>query len=783
MLERFLRFVFSAWLFVLPSSFVAADPPPAADAAALRPEARPAVAAAEAEVTALGASSPPAARAEAWGRLGMLYLHERQLEAAEPCFSAARAAQPDQMRWAYYLAVAQERRGDLKAAADSLRAAMAVREGNLPVVLRLAGVLTALGDTAGAEALYAAAVQSPYGAAAGEAGLGRLALARGDARKAVEHFERALAAQPEADALHGQLALALAATGERERGRQEEAMAGRREVSWPDPLLAQLDFLLRSAPRESGADPRLDSLERAAAANPGDAGARRTLAQAQVQAGDLEGAQEQLEELISRGQAEARDYLELGSVKADRQADPAAGVPDLKKALELDPQLYLAHQRLAHMLLTLGQADEAVEHLEKALAIEPSLVVSRLMLARAYFGLEKLPQAMAATEELLRREPGNLEAILMRGRIYGGLNQPTEARQDFERVAGAAGAAPSQRAEAYFGLGLLQQAASDTEGAIADYRKALDEDSFHVPSLTALSTILSARGDGEGALPLYQRLAMRQPGNLEIKYRLAALQMQRGDAEAAHILFEELYRAQPKVPEFIVTSALLLSEMGQTAAGTARIDQALAELKEPQIRQRLLAARARIESRAGQVDGAVATYRKAIQLGDTPELHLELARSLALAGRYAAALTEYDVYLKARPQDEETQFARAMVLIWAGKWSAARDRLLEVTAVSKNVELTHLLARLLASAPDPQVRNGERALQIATAVFEKERNPAHGETLAMAMAAAGRFPEAVGLQKRLLFEAEKANFDAGFIARVKQNLAHFEKGELAVADW
>ena len=785
MLERFFsRVLVSAWLLFAPAALSAVPPsPPKVDLSAVGPEARSAIEAAQAEVATLSQTGTVAARAESWGKLGMFFLKERLLDAAEPCFAAAQEIQQDQMRWSYYLAVVQQKKGDLQSAAASLKRALQVREGNLPIALRLAGVLADLGDTKAAEELYTSALQSPLGVAAGHAGLGRLALARGDAKAAVEHYDKAIAAQPEASALRHQLSLALAAAGDLTRSRQEEALAGPREVSWPDPLLAQLEFLARPASRPAGGDPRIDALRRAVEASPKDLVARRELGQALVEARDLPGAQEQFEEIVRLGRAEARDYLELGSVKADRQRDVAAGIPDLRKALELDPTLIVAHQRLAHMLTTLGKVDEANGHLTAALEIEPDLAVARLQLARNHFGTGKLPEALVAVNELLRREPGHLEAILMRGRVLAGQNQPDAARQDFGRVIAASAAAPSQRAEAFFNLGLIHHASNDPESAIAEYRKALDQDASHIPSLAALGAILAGRGDIDGALPLFVRLASRQPDNLEVKYRLAALQMQAGDAKAAQVLFEELYRAEPGVAEFIVTSSLLLAEVGQGEAGIARINQALPVQKDPKIRQRFLAARARIEARAGKVDAAVATYRQAIALADSPDLHLELAQALALAKRYPAAAQEYDVYLKARPQDEGTHFARAMVLIWAGRFGDARDRLAEITALSSNVALTHLLARVLASAPDAKVRQGERAVQIATAVFEKERNPVHGETLAMALAAAGRFSDALTLQKRLLLEAEQAKFDAGFINRVRQNLARYEKGEVGVSDW
>jgi len=780
----------SAWLLLvsasllLPaSSFAVPAAPTLTDLSAVSPESRSAIESARSEANALDATGTPAARAEAWGKLGMLYLHERLLDAAEPCFQVAVEAQPDQMRWSYYLAVVQQKKGDLASAAANLRKALAVREGNLPVALRLAGVLAELGDAQQAGELYSSALQSPLGLAGGYAGLGHLAMARAEGAKAAAYFRQALEAQPEATALHRDLSLAYAAAGDLPRSRQEAALAGAVEVSWPDPLISQLDYLSRAASPVLGEDPKIDGLRRAVVASPDDAPSRRTLAQALVQAGDLAGAQEQYEEILRRKVGEASDYLDLGSIKADLQRDVTAGIPDLKKALELDPRLFIAHQRLAHMLTTLGKFDEAIGHLKKALEIEPGLSVSRLQLARTYFGLGKFDDAALAVAELLRREPGNFEAVLMRGRILAGQNKPDEARQDFERVASSSTAAAPQRAEAFYSLGLIDQASSNPQAAAGEYAKALEQDPMHAATLSALGTLFAGAGQLDQALPLFQRLASRDPENLEIKYRLAALQMQRGDAKAAQVLFEELYQAQPQVPEFIVTSALMLAETDQLSAALARLDQALPKQKDPQIQQRLVTARARIEARAGKIDDALVSYGKAIKLGDAPDLHLEMAQALALANRSTEAVKQYDIYLAARPQDEATHFARAMVLIWAGRFAEARDRLVEVTAKSQNIPLTHLLARVLASAPDAKVRNGERALQIAKVVFESEHNPVHGETLALALAAAGHFPEAVSLQKRLLFEAEQAKFDEGFITRVKKNLAHYEKGEIGVSDW
>ena len=57
------------------------------------------------------------------------------------------------------------------------------------------------------------------------------------------------------------------------------------------------------------------------------------------------------------------------------------------------------------------------------------------------------------------------------------------------------------------------------------------------------------------------------------------------------------------------------------------------------------------------------------------------------------------------------------------------------------------LARLAAS-PDRSLRDGQRLPALATRVYEKERSPAHGETMALALAELGRCAEAASWMQR-----------------------------------
>ena len=93
----------------------------------------------------------------------------------------------------------------------------------------------------------------------------------------------------------------------------------------------------------------------------------------------------------------------------------------------------------------------------------------------------------------------------------------------------------------------------------------------------------------------------------------------------------------------------------------------------------------------------------------------------------------------------------------------------------------HSLARLLASAPERSLRDGPRALAMATRLLETDRVPPHAETLAMALAEVRRFEDATRAQRAVLAEARRLNrtVDA---ERLAHNLARYEGSTACCAD-
>jgi len=95
----------------------------------------------------------------------------------------------------------------------------------------------------------------------------------------------------------------------------------------------------------------------------------------------------------------------------------------------------------------------------------------------------------------------------------------------------------------------------------------------------------------------------------------------------------------------------------------------------------------------------------------------------------------------------------------------------------------HGLARLLAAAPDDNVRDGARALALVQQLLSNEqRTPDLGETMAMALADVGRYEEAIQLQRDLIAGAERRGVH-NVTGRLADNLALYERHQPCRMPW
>ena len=81
------------------------------------------------------------------------------------------------------------------------------------------------------------------------------------------------------------------------------------------------------------------------------------------------------------------------------------------------------------------------------------------------------------------------------------------------------------------------------------------------------------------------------------------------------------------------------------------------------------------------------------------------------------------------------------------------------------------------------VRDGARSLELAMTAFAEERSPERAETVAMALAELGRFPEAVDWQRRIVEQVEAAGAAVSAPPGLRERLRSYERGSAVRAPW
>lgn len=167
--------------------------------------------------------------------LGRLQLKLGDTESAAAHLDVARSLAPENPRAHYLYALAADELGRRREARAALEVALMLREGYADAQVRLASVLFAEGDFAGA-----ASTLRPYVAAHPEANGARLQLAdsleRSGDRKAAEHELRALLQHPTLKQLAGRRLIALLDAA----GKRAEAEKVRAQIDPPKRQLRDL---------------------------------------------------------------------------------------------------------------------------------------------------------------------------------------------------------------------------------------------------------------------------------------------------------------------------------------------------------------------------------------------------------------------------------------------------------------------------------------------------------------------------------------------------------------
>jgi serine/threonine-protein kinase len=251
-----------------------------------------------------------------------------------------------------------------------------------------------------------------------------------------------------------------------------------------------------------------------------------------------------------------------------------------------------------------------------------------------------------------------------------------------------------------------------------------------------------------------------------------------------------LARAVEIDPDHLPTRVLwarVLAQEGQVHRAIAELERVLSiDPATPGARPALSEAHLRLallDARALPREEVLAHLRAAVELDPgAGRARAALGEELARGGEYLQAAEEFGRLVELSPEDPRAHLGRGMTLVLAGSYGRAREALeASLGSLPNHPALGDLLARLLATCPDPLLRDGQRAVTLAQSVVEIEPTLDHTETLAMALAEAGRWEEAVLWQRRVLADEQASSGSTS--ERRHRRLALYEQRQPVRAPW
>jgi tetratricopeptide (TPR) repeat protein len=224
-------------------------------------------------------------------------------------------------------------------------------------------------------------------------------------------------------------------------------------------------------------------------------------------------------------------FVNLGGAYMEKR-DYGAAIAPLKRALELSPDLPLAHQLIGYALLAQGYSAEAIPHLQRVGALDA--------LGIAQIETNQLTEAVSSFTAALAQRPGDPDLLYYLGHASGLLSK--DAIDSLLATHPDSARAHQALAENYFVLRQMPQAEKE-------YLEALslrpDLPGLHLE----LGQVYANSAQWSKAEAEFRSECKLRPGNAEAAYRLGAALLQQG---RAHDALPELKRSnelKPDMPE------------------------------------------------------------------------------------------------------------------------------------------------------------------------------------------------------------------------------------------
>jgi len=284
-----------------------------------------------------------------------------------------------------------------------------------------------------------------------------------------------------------------------------------------------------------------------------------------------------------------------------------------------------------------------------------------------------------------------------------------------------------------------------TEEAIGQFQEAIRLDPDYVEAYYNLGNALGRKGQTGEAIRQYQEAIRLKPDYAKAYNNLGNVLDKNGQTGEAIRQYQEAIRLEPDLAE-------AHNNLGTACLKNDRIAEAIGQFQETiRLKPGFAEAHDNLGNALnvkGQITEAISQYREAIRLKpDYQDAYLNLTAILQRQGKADEAMAGLQKLLQANPSFAKARNTLATLLSQQGQTTSAIAQYREALRLDPEfIDAANNLAWLYATCPDPAYQDGSEAVRLAEQAVQlsgKEADASLLDTLAAALAEAGRFDEAV----------------------------------------
>ena len=419
---------------------------------------------------------------------------------------------------------------------------------------------------------------------------------------------------------------------------------------------------------------------------------------------------------------------------ATAETDLGGAVGDFERAVALQPGRPAVHVSFGDVLSRLGRSEEAAEQYRQALALAPETTHALYGLAQAALGRGEVEMAAEHLERAATLASYHGEVHARLAQVYQRLGRTDDDERERLRAGAYPGSsrtpdpflaevwAEAVNSRAYTERGRRLAESGRFAAAEAEFRKVLEIRPGNARDFSNLGGALTGQEKLEEAIGQYRKALEVAPNDTYALNNLAMALAGQGDVEGAA---EHLRRAIELESDY----------------ADAHRNLGL------------------MHARQGRHEEAIDHYRAAIAANPSlARAHNDLGTSLAGRGEIEQAIEHWRQALEIDRRELSALHNLAVALIQGGEHREAVEWLRRGLETAPNSSrLVSLLAWELATAPDHSLRDAAEAERLARRVYNAfSDRPQMGDVLAAALAAQGRFDEAVAVAEGALAQARRA---------------------------